>query len=163
MLIKKMSFKVYRATLAPDGLCHPAVWKCNKSIFWLKSTLKVFFSSFFSPPPVLQAGWTDAMPPSSQLPGCGRPCQRAPAAAGHGPVRRGHHHQYTHTHPHCDRHQHLPRYRSWTHTHTHRYKDVLTHSSLSVRVRGGAAVFLLSAQLHWVGVGQTDLCLPPGY
>lgn len=59
----------------------------------------------FCPP---QAGWTDAPHASPQLRGSGSPCQRAAAAARHGPVRRGCHHQHTHAHPHCHRHQHLP-------------------------------------------------------
>lgn len=118
-------------------------------------------------PPVLQAGRADAVPASSQLWGCGRPGPRAPSSAGHGSVWSGRHHQHTHTHPHHHRHQHLPRYcrctQAKTHTQTQTDAVIFWYTLLSVRLRGSAPVFLLSAQPHWVSVGQTELCWPPGY
>lgn len=75
------------------------------------------------------AGWTDAVLASSQLWGCGRPGQRAPNPARHGPVRRGRHHQLTHAHPHRHRHQHLPRCRCSSHTQTHAHRQTHTGNS----------------------------------
>lgn len=142
-----------KCTLRPPTICH---------LTRLKSTLK-------NCPPVLQAGWADAVPASSQLWGRGRPGERAPSSAWHGSFRRGHHHQHTHTHSHRYRHQHLPRYGSCTDAHTRTHTDMpdtclmFWYTLPSFRLWGSAPVFLLSAQPHWVSVGQTDLRWPPGY